>query len=60
MLTERQTRRIVHRSVEELEAAINAFLDQHNADPRPFKWVKSADDILATIERFCTYNTSPT
>jgi transposase len=60
LLTEQQIRRGVHRSVEELEAAINAFLDQHNADPRPFKWIKSADDILAAIERFCTYNTSST
>jgi hypothetical protein len=50
----------VHRSVDELEAAINAFLDQHNADPRPFRWIKSADDILAAVERFCAYNTSST
>jgi transposase len=60
LLTEQQIRRGVHRSVDELEAAINAFLDQHNADPKPFRWVKSADDILAAIERFCTYNTAPT
>jgi hypothetical protein len=60
LLTERQIRRSVHRSVEELEAAINAFLDQHNADPKPFRWIKSADDILAAVERFCTYNTPST
>ena len=60
LLTEQQIRRGVHRSVEELQAAINAFLDQHNADPKPFRWVTSADDILAAIERFCTYNTAPT
>ena len=58
LLTERQIRRGVHRSVEELEAAINAFLDHHNANPRPFRWIKSADDILAAVERFCAYNTS--
>jgi hypothetical protein len=28
--------------------------------PKPFRWVKSADDILAAIERFCLYNTSST
>ncbi|WP_428492517.1 hypothetical protein [Rhodopila sp.] len=50
----------MHRSVEQLEAAINAFLDRHNAEPAPFSWIKSADDILAAVERFCTYNTSPT
>ena len=58
LLTERQIRRGVHRSVEELEAAINAFLDHNNANPRPFRWIKSADDILAAVERFCAYNTS--
>jgi transposase len=57
LLTEKQIRRGVHRSVTELEAAITAFLDQHNAEPKPFRWIKSADDILAAIERFCTYNT---
>jgi len=42
LLTERQIRRGAHRSVEELEGAINAFLDQHNANPKPFRWIKSA------------------
>src|SRR5207302_7932861 len=28
----------------------------HNADPKPFRWTKSADDIRASIERFCRYN----
>jgi hypothetical protein len=60
LLTEQQIRRGVHRSVEELEAAINAFLDHYNVDPNPFRWVKSADDILAAVERLCTYSTSPT
>jgi len=23
---------------------------------KPFRWTKSADDILASIERFCRYN----
>ena len=52
-LTEKQIRRGVHRSTAELEAAIRAYLDAVNADPKPFKWTKSADDILAAIKRFC-------
>ena len=28
-------------------------ISQHNANPKPLRWTKSADDILATIERFC-------
>jgi len=57
LLTDRQIRRGVHRSVAALKAAITAFLDQHNANPKPFRWTKSANDILASIERFCVYNT---
>ena len=28
-------------------------MDTVNADPRSFRWTKSADDILDTIKRFC-------
>ena len=38
----------------QLEADIRAFVDAHNANPKPFRWTKSADDILAAIQRFCT------
>ncbi len=53
LLTEKQLRRGVHRSTRDLEQAILAYIDTVNADPRPFRWTKSADDILATIKRFC-------
>ncbi len=53
LLTERQLRRGAHRSIAALHGAITAFIDQHNDDPKPFRWTKSADDILAGIERFC-------
>jgi transposase len=53
LLTERALRRGVHRSVAELERDIRAFVDATNADPRPFRWVRSADDILASVRRFC-------
>ena len=51
-LTMKQIRRGAHRSVSELESAIYAFLDAHNADPKPFVWTKSPDEILASIARF--------
>jgi transposase len=57
LLTDKKIRRGVHRNVADLQADIAAFIDQHNADPKPFQWTKSADDILAAIERFCVYNT---
>ncbi|HEX6013963.1 MAG TPA: IS630 family transposase, partial [Geminicoccaceae bacterium] len=53
LLTERALRRGIHRSVAELERDIRAFIDATNADPKPFRWVKSADDILASVRRFC-------
>ena len=56
LLTERQIKRGVHRSVADLQAAITAFIEQHNADPKPFRWTKSADQILQAIERFCVRN----
>lgn len=28
-------------------------VDAVNDDPKPFRWTKSADNILATIKRFC-------
>jgi transposase len=56
LITEKKIRRGVYRSVAALKADIEAFIEQHNAEPKPFRWTKSADDILASIERFCLYN----
>ena len=52
-LTRKQLQRGVHTSTRQLEAGIRAFIEQHNEDPKPFKWTKSADDILAAVKRFC-------
>src|SRR4051794_4998961 len=54
LLTARQLTRGVHRSVEELEAAVLAYVERHNAEPKPFRWTRSADDILASVARFCS------
>ena len=56
MLTQKQLHRGVHRSTGELESAIKAYIDIVNENPKPFKWTKSADDILAAIKRFCIAN----
>jgi transposase len=53
LLTARRLKRGTHRSVEELEAAVLAYVERHNAEPRPFRWTKSADQILASVGRFC-------
>jgi hypothetical protein len=43
----------LHRSTDELETAIKTYIDAVNANPRPFVWTKSANDILASVKRFC-------
>jgi transposase len=53
LLTARQLKRGAHRSVEDLEAAVLAYVEHHNAEPRPFRWTKSADQILAAVGRTC-------
>jgi transposase len=53
LLTARQLKRGTHRSVEELEAAVLAYLEHPNTQPRPFCWTKTADRILASVGRFC-------
>ena len=51
-LTTKQLRRGAHRSVRELVAAIREFIDVHNETGKPYVWVKTADEILASIARF--------
>lgn len=53
LLTERQIKRGAHCSVYALERAIHAFLDAHNENAAPFKWTKTADEILAKVAGFC-------
>ena len=53
LLTEKQIRRGIHRSTKALEDDIRAFIEIHNQNPRPFRWTKSADDILNAVKRFC-------
>jgi transposase len=53
LLTQKQLRRGVHRSTRILEAAILEYIALSNTHPKPFVWTKSADDILASVQRFC-------
>jgi len=52
-LTEKQLRRGTHRSTRALEDAIRLYLATHNEEPKPFVWIKTADEIFASIQRFC-------
>jgi transposase len=52
LLTDQRLRRGVHRSIHALENDIRAWIQQWNADPKPFAWTKTADEIL---ERLASY-----
>jgi transposase len=51
LITEDRIRCGVFKSVAELEMAIQQYLDQHNADPKPFVWTASATSILEKVAR---------
>ena len=53
LLTERQLRRGTHRSSRQLEDAIRLYLATSNESAKPFAWTKTADEILASVARFC-------
>ena len=50
-ITEQRIRRGVFNSVADLEKAIMDYLEQHNANPKPFVWTASAGAILEKVAR---------
>ena len=53
LLTARQLRRGRFRSTRSLEQAVRRYIATTNQNPKPFISTKSADDILASVQRFC-------
>jgi hypothetical protein len=50
-MTRQRIRRGIFRSIADLQAAINAYLAEHNTNAKPFVWTRSADAILAKLDR---------
>ena len=38
--------------MKDLEKAIKEFIENHNANPKPFIWTKTADQIIAKVKKF--------
>lgn len=57
-LTTKKLQRSAHRSVKDLAADIQAWVDQYNQDPKPFTWHRTADEILAKLAGYCAALTS--
>jgi transposase len=53
VLTVKMLQRGAHTSIPQLEAAIYAFNDAHNESGRTFRWVKTADEVLERVAKFC-------
>jgi transposase len=52
LLTEKAIKRGSHTRIPQLRAAILAYVDARNKRDTPFKWVKTADEILDNMRRF--------
>ena len=51
LLTEKQ----LHRGHQSSNWRLPSNLDVTNEDPKPFVWTKTADQILASVARFCRH-----
>jgi transposase len=51
VLTEKQLKRGIFTSVDELERTIIEYIDNNNKNPKPFVWTKSVEEILAKVNR---------
>jgi transposase len=51
-LTDQKIRRGVHKSVRALEAGIRQWIEHWNEDPKPFAWVKTAEEILNSLTEY--------
>lgn len=52
-LTTKKLKRSAHRSAKELADDINAWVATWNADPKPFVWHKTAEQILERLAGYC-------
>jgi transposase len=50
-LTRRRLKRGVFHSIVDLQTAINRFIAEHNAQPKPFVWRANPDKIIAARNR---------
>jgi len=50
-LTDKRIRRGIFKSVAELIAAIEVYIQHHNSNPKPFVWTAKAEDIIAKYRR---------
>jgi len=55
LITQKAIRRGSFSNVKELVQKIDRFVEQYNANARPFLWTATAESILAKVQRLCSY-----
>lgn len=53
LLQRRALTRAAFASTDALAAALRDYIAATNAAPKPFVWTKTADEVLASVKRFC-------
>jgi transposase len=53
-LTTKKIKRGAHLSVAQLQRDIKGWIKTWNENPRPYVWVKTADEILASLAKYCS------
>jgi putative transposase len=53
LITQKAIRRGTFKSVKDLVAKIDHFVQHYNPTAKPFVWTATADSILAKIQRLC-------
>lgn len=49
LITQKNIRRRSFKSINDLKKSINQYLEIYNENPSPFKWTKTAEDILSKV-----------
>lgn len=52
LLTQEALKRGSHTSIPQLRNAIYEYVDVHNTEGEPFRWTKTADQVLQSVKRF--------
>ncbi len=59
LLTDQLLRRGVHKSVAALEKDVKSWIENWNADPKPFVWRKTAEEILDSLAKYMAKISGP-
>ncbi|MGI9494103.1 MAG: IS630 family transposase, partial [Geminicoccaceae bacterium] len=51
IMTRQRLQRGVFHSIVARQTAIKSYIDDHNRKPKPFRWTKTAEEIIEKVDR---------